>query len=124
MIVENDRGYRRAQSCSRGNERFGDAGSDGTQACGTSAAEAGKGINDAPYRSKEADEGRYRASRGQPGHTFFDAANLVGGGELHADGDGGQAFQFGRMGIAWCAADLALELTVARGVNVRKGGAR
>jgi len=87
VVVENDGGDGRAQSSRGGNERLGDAGSNSAKAGGTGAAEARKGIDDAPYGSEKADEGSHRAGGSQPGHAFFDAADLVGGGKLHADRD-------------------------------------
>ena len=62
-----------------GDEGFGDARSDGAKAGGTGSAEAGEGVNDAPNGAEEADEGSDAGGGGKPGHTFFDAANLVGG---------------------------------------------
>src|SRR5882672_9530020 len=50
-------------------------------------------------------------------------AHFVRGGELHADGDGLQALQLGWMRIARGAADLALQLAVACGIDRRKWGA-
>ncbi len=92
MIIEDDGGNRSAQSRGRGHERFRNARSNSAEAGGAGAAEAGKGIDDAPNGAEETDEGSHGAGGGQPGHAFFDAANLVGGSQLHADGDGLQAF--------------------------------
>src|SRR5207244_12554406 len=48
---------------------------------------------------------------------LFDATHLFGGGKLHADRNGRQALQFGRMWIRGNAADLGLQFAVAGGVN-------
>ena len=106
-----------------GDEGFGDAGSDGAEAGSASGAETGEGVNDAPDGAEKADEGSDTCRCGEPGHTLFDAANLFGGGELHGDGNGPEAFQFLRRGISG-AGDLRLEFAVAGGVDVGKRRAR
>src|SRR5712664_689151 len=59
MIVEDNRWNGGEKTRSSGDQRFGDAGSDGAQAGGTGAAQAGKRVNDAPHGSEQADEGRH-----------------------------------------------------------------
>ena len=116
VVVENDRrnGYEKASG--GGDERFGDARGYGAQAGGTGVAEAGKGVDDAPDRAEEADEGSYGAGGGQPGHAFFDAADFFRGSELHADGDGLEAFQLSS-GLRIAGADLAQEFAIASGID-------
>jgi len=61
---------------------------------------------------------------GEPGHAFFDAADFVGGGKLHADGDGWKRFDLG-MRIITFPGDLRLEFAVSGGVDIgerRAGG--
>ena len=108
MVVENDRRDGREQAGSGSEERFGDAGSDSSEASGTGIAEAGESVDDAPNGAEEADEGSDGTSGGQPGHAFFRAADLVGRSDLHVGGDGLQAFEFRRMWISGCASHLAL----------------
>ncbi len=107
----------------RGDKGFGDAGSNGAEAGSAGRAEAGKGVNDAPDGAEEADEGSDTGGGGEPGHSFFDAANFFGRGELHGDGNGLEALQFLRRGIAG-AGNLRLQLPVAGGVHVGKRRAR
>src|SRR6266403_656091 len=118
MVIENDGGNRGKQASGRGHERFGDAGCDGTKAGSARAAEAGKGINDAPDGSEEADERRNRARGGEPGHSFFHAAHFFGGSKLHIDGHGLQTLEFWGMRVAGDATDLALQFAIARGIDV------
>ena len=124
LIVENDGRDRRREAGGGGHQGFRDAGSNRTKAGGTGAAQAGEGVDDAPHRSKETDEGRHGAGGGQPGHAFFDAANFVGGGQLHANRYSLQAFELGRMRITGAAADLALQFAIACGVDRGKRRAR
>jgi len=105
-----------------GDEGFGDAGRDGAQAGGAGSAEAGEGVDDAPDGAEESDEGSDAGGGGEPGHSFFGAANFIGGSELHADGDGRHGFQFDGCGIA-SAGDLGLEFAIAGGVDVGEGRA-
>ena len=88
MVVENNRRDGDEESRSRGDERFGNARSNGAEACGAGVPETRKGVNDAPNGAEETDEGSDGTGCGQPGHALFDAANFFRGGELHADGDG------------------------------------
>src|SRR6267143_1122299 len=122
-LIVKDHRWNGGEETRRGGDQRLDARCHGAQAGGTSAAEAGERVDDAPHGSEEADEGGHRTSCRQPGHAFFDAAHFVRGGELHADGDGLQALQLGWMRIARGAADLALQLAVACGINRRKRGA-
>src|SRR2546429_8983407 len=115
MVIENDRRNRGEQARRGGHERFGDTGRDGTKAGGTGAAEAGKGINDAPNGSEEANERRDRARGGEPGHSLFDAANFFGGSKLHADGYRLQTLEPWRGRGAGNTSDLALPLAVEVG---------
>jgi len=107
----------------RGDKGFGDAGSDCAEAGSAGGAEAGKGVNDAPDGAEEADERSDTCGGGEPGHSFFDAANFFGRGELHGNSHSLEALQFLRQGIAR-AGDLRLEFAVAGGVHVRKRRAR
>src|SRR6266566_4935944 len=118
MVIENDGGNRGKQAGGSGHERLSDAGSDGTKAGSARAAEAGKGINDAPNGSEETDERRYRARGGKPGHSLFHAADFFGGSKLHIDGHGLQTLEFWGMRIAGDAPDLALQFAIARGIDV------
>src|SRR5439155_11826 len=79
MVIENDGGDRGEKARSSSDECFSDAGCDSAKAGSACAAEAGKGINDAPNGSEEANERRDRARGGEPGHSLFDAANFFGG---------------------------------------------
>src|SRR6266404_9403847 len=124
MVVEDHRWDGSEKTRGGGDQRLGDARSDGAQTGGTGAAQAGERVDDAPHSSEQTDEGRHGTRCRQPGHAFFDAAHLIGGGELHADGNGGQAFQFGWMRIARGGADLALQFSVARRIDGRKRRAR
>src|SRR6266404_590303 len=123
MVVEDHRWDGSEKTRGGGDQRLGDARSDGAQTGGAGAAQAGKRVDDAPHGSEQTDEGGHRTGCRQPGHAFFDAAHFVRGGELHADGDGLQALQLGWMRIARGAADLALQLAVACGIDRRKWGA-
>jgi len=117
MVVGDQGGDGGEKAGGGGDEGFGDAGSDGTEAGSASGAEAGEGVNDAPDGAEEADEGSDASGGGEPGHTFFDAANLLGGGELHGDSDGPEALYLLRRGIA-SAGDLRLKFTITGGVDV------
>ena len=110
------------QTCRSGEQCFGNTRRDGAEAGGTGGAEAGEGVDDAPDGAEEADEGGDAGGGGEPGHTFFGAANFFGGGELHADGDSLHGFEFGGRGIAG-AGDLGLEFAIAGGVDVGEGRA-
>jgi len=122
-IVVGDESWNRGKETGGGgDEGFGDAGGDGAETGGAGSAEAGEGIDDAPDRAEQSDEGSDTSGRGEPGHAFFDAAHFVGGGELHADGDGLEGLYSGRRGIAG-AAELGLKFAVTRGVDVGEGGA-
>ena len=116
MVVEDDGRDGDEEARGGGDECFGDARCDGAQAGGAGIAEAGKGVDDAPDSSEEADEGSHGAGGGQPGHAFFDAADFFRGSELHADGDGLEAFQLSS-GLRIAGADLAQEFAIASGVN-------
>lgn len=105
-----------------GDQRFGDAGSDGAETGGTGGAEAGESVNDAPDGAEETDEGSDAGGGGEPGHALFDATNFFGGSKLHADGDGGEGFEFWGRGIAG-AGKLGLEFAIAGGVDVGEGRA-
>src|SRR5437016_5263999 len=123
LVVEDHRRDGGEKTRGSGDERFGDARRDGAQAGGTGAAQAGERVDDAPNGAEQTDEGRHGTGGGQPGHAFFDATDFVGGSELHADGDGLQTFQFGRVWIPRGTADLALQLAIARRIDRRKRGA-
>ena len=123
VIVKDDRRNGGKKSAGSGDQGFGNTRSDGAEAGGAGAAEAGEGVNNAPNGTEEADEGSYGAGGGEPGHTFFHAANFVGGGELHADSDGLQAFDSWRMRISRSPANLALKFAIAGGIDRRKRGA-
>src|SRR6266850_8084613 len=120
MVVEDHRWDGSEKTRGGGDQRLGDARSDGAQTGGAGAAQAGKRVDDAPHGSEQTDKGGHRTGCRQPGHAFFDAADFVGGSELHADGDGLQALQLGGMRVACRAADLALQLAIARRIDRRK----
>ena len=122
IVVGDEGGDGGEESGGGGDEGFGDAGSDGAKAGGAGSAEAGESVNDAPDGAEEADEGSDASGGGEPGHTFFDAANFVGGCQLHADGNGLQGLEFLRSGIAG-AGHLGLEFAIAGGVDVGEGRA-
>jgi hypothetical protein len=117
LVVENHRGDGGEEAGGRGQQSFGDAGGDGAKAGGAGVTEAGEGVNDAPDSAEESDKGSDGTGGGEPGHALFDAANFFGAGDLHVGGDGLKAFQFGRMRIGGLAADLALQLAIAGGVD-------
>src|SRR5208337_553344 len=92
MVVSDEGGDGGEKAGGGGDKGFGDAGSDGAEAGSAGGAETGEGVNDAPNGAEEADEGSDTGGGGEPGHSFFDAANFFGRGELHGDGDGPEAF--------------------------------
>lgn len=59
MIIEDYGRDGGAQSRGRGYKRFRDTGSNSAEAGGPGGAKTGKGVNDAPDGSEEADEGRH-----------------------------------------------------------------
>jgi len=122
IVVGDERGNGGEEASRGGNESFGNAGSDGTKTGGAFRAETGEGVDDAPNGTEKTDEGSDASGGGEPGHAFFSATDFVGGGELHADGDGLDRFDFLRSGIAGTG-DLGLEFTIAVGVDVGKGRA-
>jgi len=119
LVVKNDSRDSDKEAGGSGDQRFGDAGSDGAEACGAGVAEARKGVNDAPDRSKKTDEGSGGAGSCEPGHAFFDAANFFGGSKLHAYGDGLKALEFSG-GLRIAGTDLAEKFAIASSVNRRK----
>ena len=124
IVVGDEGGDGSEKAGGGGHERFGDAGSDSAKAGGAGSAKAGEGVNDAPNRTEETDKGSDASGGGEPGHAFLDATDFVGGGKLHADGDGLQGFEFRRGGIAG-AGELGLEFAITGGVDVgerRAGG--
>ena len=121
IVVGDEGGDGGEESRSGGDEGFGDAGSDGAKAGRTGSAETGEGVNDAPDGAEETDERSDASGGGEPGHTFFDAANFVGGCQLHADGDGLKGLNFLRSGIP-SAGHLGLKFAITGGVNVGEGG--
>ena len=120
IVVGDEGGNGGEESGGGGDEGFGDAGRNGTKAGGAGSAEAGEGVNDAPDGAEEADEGSDAGGGGKPGHTFLGPADFLGGGELHADGDGLHGFEFGGRGIAG-RGDLRLEFAIAGGVDIGEG---
>ena len=124
MIVGNQSGNSSEQAGGRGDQGFGDTGGDGAEACRAGRAETGESVDNPPNGSEQADEGSDTGSGSQPGHAFFDAADFVGGGKLHADGDGWKRFDLG-MRIITFPGDLRLEFAVSGGVDIgerRAGG--
>jgi hypothetical protein len=123
VIVEDNRrdGDEKASGC--GDQCFSDTWRDGAKAGGASISEAGKGVNDAPNGSEEADERSHGARSSQPGHAFFDATDFFRGSKLHADCDGLEAFQLSS-GLRIAGADLAQEFAIAGGINGSKRRAR
>lgn len=125
IVVGDERRDGGKESGGGGDEGFGDTGSDSAEAGGTGSAEAGEGVNDAPDGAEQTDEGSDARGGGEPGHTLFDAANFVGGCQLHADSNGLQGLEFGRIRIAGGGGHLGLQLAVTCGVDVgerRAGG--
>ena len=122
-IVVGDEGRDSGEKAGGGsNQRFGDTGSNRAKTGGAGSAKSGEGVDDAPNSAEESDEGGNASGGGEPGHTFFRAANFFGRGELHADGHRLNAFHFlwgGRAGIG----DLALQFAVAGSVDVGEGRA-
>src|SRR5713226_10604210 len=84
-------GHHRRDGCEQpgrgGDERLGNPRGHNAQAGRTGAAQAGEGVHDAPDGAEQADERRHRAGGGQPGHPLFEAADLVGGDQLHGHRD-------------------------------------
>ena len=117
VVVGDEGGNGGEKTGGGGDERFGDARSDSAETGGAGSAEAGEGVNNAPDGAEETDKGRDGGGGGKPGHAFLDAVHFVGGGELHADGDRFQGFEFGRRGIAG-AGELGLEFAVTGGVDI------
>jgi hypothetical protein len=122
IVVRDERGDGGEEAGGGGNESFSDARGDGAEAGGAGSAEAGEGVDNAPNRTEEPDEGSDARGGGKPGHALFDAAHFVSGGELHTDGDGLERLQFGRRRIAG-AAELGLKFAIAGGVDVGEGRA-
>jgi len=121
IVVGDEGGDGGEEARGSGDESFGDAGCDGAKAGGTGAAEAGESVNDAPDGAEEADERGDAGSGGKPRHALFDAADFVGGSELHADGDGLEGLEFRRRRVG--AGELGLKFAIAGGVNVGEGRA-
>jgi hypothetical protein len=121
IIVKDDGGNGGKKSRGGGDQGFGDAWRDGTQACGASGSEAGEGVDDTPHRAEEADEGSDGAGGGEPSHAFFDAANFFCGCKLHVDCDSAEALQPGRLWISRMSAHLKLEFAITSGVDVGEG---
>jgi len=119
MIVSDDGGNGGEKSSGRGNQSFGDAGSNGAEAGRAGGAEAGEGVHNAPDSSEQSDEWRNGSGGGEPGHIFFNAPDLIGGGKLHADHHGLQTFDLvGRFAIG----QLQLNLSEASVINMFHGG--
>src|SRR6266853_1037431 len=76
VVVEDHRWDGGEKTSGGGDQRLGDARSDGTQTGCAGAAQAGERVDDAPHGSEQTDEGRHGAGCRQPGHAFFDAAHL------------------------------------------------
>jgi hypothetical protein len=100
IVIGNEGGDGGEESGGGGDEGFSNARRDRTEAGSTGGAETREGVNDAPNCAEEADEGSDAGGGGQPGHALFDAAYFIGGGELHGDGDGLEALELLRCGIA------------------------
>ena len=122
IVVGDERRNRGKETGGGGDEGFGDARGNGAETGGAGSAKAGEGVDDAPDRAKQSDEGSDASSRSEPGHALFDAAHFVGRGELHAHGDGLERLDPGRSGIAR-AAQLGLKFAIASGVDVGEGRA-
>ena len=122
IVIGDEGGDGGEKSCGRGDQRLGDTGRDGAEAGGAGSTETGEGVDDAPYGAEEADKGSNTRSGGEPRHTLFDAANLVGGCQLHADGNGLEGLELGGIGIALAGVGhLGLQFTIAGGVDVGEG---
>src|SRR5690348_10168135 len=63
-VVRNNRGNGRKQAGSGGDQGFRDAGRNRAQGSRARRAQPLKGVNDAPHRTEQADEGRNRAGGG------------------------------------------------------------
>src|SRR5439155_20508972 len=113
MVIENDGGDRGEKARSSSDECFSDAGCDSAKAGSACAAEPGKGINDAPNGSEEANERRDRARSGEPGHSLFDAANFFRGSKLHAYGYRLQTLEPWRGRVSGNTPDLVFEKRVS-----------
>jgi hypothetical protein len=116
VVVEDDCRDGDEEASGGRDQCFSDAWCHGAEAGCAGVPETGKGVNDAPNRAEEADEGSNRAGGGQPGHAFFDAADLFRGRELHTDGDGLEALQFSS-GLWISSADLAQKFAIASSIN-------
>jgi hypothetical protein len=123
VVVGDEGGDSREKAGGGSNQSFGDTGSNSAKAGGTGSTKSGEGVDDAPNSAEETDEGSNASGGGKPGHAFFGAANFFGRGQLHADGDGLDAFHFLRGGGAGIG-DLALQFAVAGGIDVGEGRAR
>lgn len=87
-IVVGNEGRDSGEEAGRGgDERFGDARSNGAETGGAGGTETGEGVNDAPNGAEESDKRSDAGGGGEPGHAFFHTADFVGRSELHADGD-------------------------------------
>jgi hypothetical protein len=122
VVIGNECGDSGEEARGGGDKGFSDTWGDGAKAGGAGSAEAREGVNDAPDGAEETDEGSDASGCGQPRHTLFDAANFLGGCQLHADRDGLERFHFGGRRIA-SARHLGLKFAIAGGVNVGKGRA-
>jgi hypothetical protein len=121
IVIGDEGGNGSEESRGSGDKGFGDTGSDSAKAGGTGGAEPGEGVDDSPDRAEEADKGSYASGSSKPGHTLFNAANFLGGSQLHGDGDGLHGFELLWSGIT-CAGQLALEFSIAGSVDGRERG--
>jgi len=122
-VVVGDEGGDGGEETGRGGDkRFGNARSNGAKTGGAGSAETREGVDDAPNGAEESNERSDGGGGGEPGHAFFDAADFVGGSELHADGDRLKRFEFGGRGIAG-AGELGLKFAIAGSVDVGEGRA-
>jgi hypothetical protein len=122
VVVGNERGDGGEETGRGGDERFGNARSNGPKTGGAGGAEAREGVDNAPDGAEKSNERSNGGGGSEPGHAFLDAADFVGGSELHADGDRLKRFEFGGRRIAG-AGKLGLEFAIACGVDVGEGRA-
>src|SRR5215469_208721 len=105
-VVEDHRGDGGCEPKRSGDERFRDSGRDGPEAGRAGGAELLEGVNDAPYRSEQADEGRDCGSSGEQSHVAFEPRDFFRHRELE------RALERERVGDAAARFHLALDFVV------------
>src|SRR3984893_6952644 len=84
QVVGDDGGDGGRQSGGGCDQGFGNARSDCPQGSCTGRAQAVEGVNNAPHRAKQTDEGSYGRGDREPGHVPFQARDLFRCANLHA----------------------------------------